>query len=119
MDCRYGDVGVHELGEGVLEEGQVCPSEDASVVGVQFYVNNLLVVGACDGDCGRDFILIGVSIVASIAYARGLAKEMTKLVSCVEVSLRRCEMRYAPSGVGSSVGDVLRYSGVVMVSEER
>ena len=64
-------------------------------------------------------ILIGVSIVDSIAYAWGLAKEMTKLVSCVEVSLRRCEMMYAPSGVGSNVGVVLRYSGVVMVSEER
>ena len=64
-------------------------------------------------------ILIGVSIVASIAYAWGLAKEMTKLVSCVEVSLRRCETMYAPSGIGISVGAVLRYSGVVMMSEER
>ncbi len=64
-------------------------------------------------------ILIGVSMVASSAYAWGLAKEMTKLVCCVEVSLRRCEMTYAPSGVGSSVGVVLRYSGVVMVSEEK
>jgi len=53
-------------------------------------------------------ILIGVSIVA-----------MTKLVCCVDVPLRRCEMMYAPSGVGSRVGDVLRCSGVVMVSEER
>ena len=44
---------VHGLGEGVLEEGQVCSSEDASVVGIQLYVDNLLLVGACDGDCGR------------------------------------------------------------------
>ena len=64
-------------------------------------------------------ILIGLSIVASIAYAWGLAKEITKLVCCVDVSLRRCEMMYAPSGVGSRVGAMLRYSGVVMVSEER
>ena len=34
-------------------------------------------------------ILIVVSMVASIAYAWGCAKEMTKLVSCEEVSLRR------------------------------
>ncbi len=64
-------------------------------------------------------ILIGVSMVASIAYAWGLAKEMTKLASCDEVSLRRWEMMYAPSGVGSSVGDVLRYSGVIMLGDER
>ena len=31
-------------------------------------------------------ILIGVSMVASIAYAWGWAKEMTKLVSCEEVA---------------------------------
>ena len=64
-------------------------------------------------------ILICVSIVAIIAYAWRWAKEMTKLVSCEEVSLRRREMIYAPSGVGSNVGDVLRYSGVIMLSEER
>ena len=64
-------------------------------------------------------ILIGVSIVANIAYAWGLAREMTKLVCCVEVSLQRCEMMYAPYGVGRRVGAVLRYSGVVMVREEK
>ena len=64
-------------------------------------------------------ILISVSIVANKAYAWGLAKEMMKLFCCVDVSLRGCEMMYAPSGVGSRVGAVLRYSGVVMVSEER
>ena len=37
-------------------------------------------------------ILIGVSMVASIAYAWGFANEMTKLVNSDEVSLRRCEM---------------------------
>ena len=37
-------------------------------------------------------ILIGVSMVASIAYAWGCAKEMKKLVRCEEVSLRRWEM---------------------------
>ena len=64
-------------------------------------------------------ILIGASIAASIAYVWGLARELTKLVCCVEVSLRRCEMMYDPSGVGRRVGAMLRYSGVVMVSEER
>ena len=62
-------------------------------------------------------ILIGVSMVASIAYASGCAKEMTKLVSCEEVSLKRWEMMYVPSGVGSSVGGALRSYGVVMASE--
>ncbi len=64
-------------------------------------------------------ILICASMVANIAYASGLAREMTKLVSCEEVSLRRWEMMYAPSGVGRSAGDVWRKSGVVMFSEER
>ncbi len=57
--------------------------------------------------------------MASIAYAWGCAKEITKLVSCEEVSLRRCEMMYAPSGVGSSGGGVLRSSGAVMVCVDR
>ena len=54
MDCRHGDGGVHGLGEGVLEEGQICPSKNAFVVGVHLYVDNLLIVGACDGDCGGE-----------------------------------------------------------------
>ncbi len=37
-------------------------------------------------------ILIGVSMVASMAYAWVFASEMTKLVNYDEVSLRRCEM---------------------------
>ena len=45
--------------------------------------------------------------------------EITKLVSCEEVSLRRCEMMYAPSGEGSSVGGDLYSSGVVMLSVDR
>ena len=53
-------------------------------------------------------ILIGVSIVTSIAYACGWAREISKLVSCEELSLRAWEMMYAPSGVGCSVGEVLR-----------
>jgi len=65
-------------------------------------------------------ILIGVSMVASIAYAWGCAREMTKLVSCEEVPyLHRWEMKYAPSGVESSAGGALRSSDVLIVSEER
>ena len=64
-------------------------------------------------------ILIGESRVASIAYAWGLAMEITKLVSCEEVSLRRWEMMYAPSGEGSSMGGALYSSDVMMGSEER
>jgi hypothetical protein len=37
-------------------------------------------------------ILFGVSMVASIAYVWGCAKEMIKFVSCEEVSLRMWEM---------------------------
>ncbi len=64
-------------------------------------------------------ILIGDSRVVSIAYVWGCAIEITKLVSIDEVSLRRWEMMYAPSGVGSSTGGDLYASGVVIVSEER
>ncbi len=53
-------------------------------------------------------ILIGVSMVATNAYAWGCVREITKLVSCEEVSLRTREIMYAPSGVGCSVGEVLR-----------
>ena len=59
MDGRHGHDGVHGLGEGVLEEGQVCPSKYASIVGVQLYVNNLWMVGACDGDCGGESYFVG------------------------------------------------------------
>jgi len=54
-------------------------------------------------------ILTGVSIVDSMAYVCGLAMDMTKLVSCENISLRSCEMTYEPSGVGMSVGGVVTY----------
>ncbi len=44
---------------------------------------------------------------------------MTKFVSCEELSLWRWEIMYAPSDVGSSVGGVLSYSGVAMLSDVR
>ena len=53
-------------------------------------------------------IFMGVSMVANIAYACGLAREMTKLVCWEELSFRMCDMMYAPSGVGMSVGVALR-----------
>ena len=62
---------------------------------------------------------IGVSMVASMAYAWGFASEMTKLVNCDEVSLRRCEMMQNPSGVGISVGVVVRYYGVMTFMDVR
>jgi len=52
MYYGHGDGGVRGLGEGALEHAQVCPSKYAYVVWGQLDVNNLLVVGACDGDCG-------------------------------------------------------------------
>ncbi len=54
MQCGHGDGGVHGLGERALEEAQVCPPKYASVMGVQLDVYNLLVMGACDGDCGGE-----------------------------------------------------------------
>jgi len=44
---------------------------------------------------------------------------MTKLVSCEEVSFLRWEMIYAPSGVGRSVGVVVRYSSVTTFMDVR
>ena len=52
MHCGHGDGGVHGLGEGILEQAQVCSSKYASVVGVELDVNNLLVVRSRYGDCG-------------------------------------------------------------------
>ncbi len=49
----------------------------------------------------------------------GLAIEMAKLVSCEDVSFRRCEMMYEPSGVGISVGDAVTYYGVMVFVDER
>ena len=49
-------------------------------------------------------IFIGVSMVVIVAYVWGLAIDMSKLVSCEDVSLRRCDMMYEPSGVGMNAG---------------
>jgi len=64
-------------------------------------------------------ILTGVSMVDIMAYVCGLAIDMTKLVSCEEVSLRRCEVINEPSGVGMSVGGAVAYSDVILLVEER
>ncbi len=49
----------------------------------------------------------------------GLAIEMTTLVSCEDVSFRRCEIMYEPSVVGISVGDAVAYYGVIVFVDER
>ena len=54
MHCKYGDGGVHGLGEEILEEAQVCPPTYASIGGVYLDVHNLLVAGTRNGDCGGD-----------------------------------------------------------------
>ncbi len=64
-------------------------------------------------------ILTGVSMVDIMAYVCGLAIDMTKFVSCEEVSLRRCEMLNEPSGVGMSVGVDVTYSEVILLVDER
>ncbi len=47
-------VGFMDWARGGLKEAQVCPSKYASIVGVQLHVNNVLMVGACNGDCGGE-----------------------------------------------------------------
>ena len=64
-------------------------------------------------------ILTGVSMVYIMAYVYGLAIDMTKFVSCEEVSLRRCEMMNEPSGVGMSVGGAVAYSEVILLADAR
>ena len=54
-----------------------------------------------------------------IVYVCGLAIDMTKFVSCEEVSLRRCEMMNEPSVVGMSVGVAVAYSDVILLVDER
>jgi hypothetical protein len=38
------------LGERVLEEACVCPDQYNAVVGIELYVHDLLIKGACYGD---------------------------------------------------------------------
>ena len=64
-------------------------------------------------------ILTGVSMMDIMAYVCGLAIDMTKFVSCEEVSLRSCEMINEPSGVRMSVGMVAAYSEVILLVDER
>ena len=64
-------------------------------------------------------ILIGMSMVDIMAYVCELAIDMTKLVSCEEVSLWRCEMMIEQSGVGMSVDGVVVYSDVILLVDER
>ncbi len=64
-------------------------------------------------------ILTGVFMVVIIAYVWGFAIDIAKLVSCEDVSLRRCEMMYDPSGVGVSVGGAVAYSNVMLLVDER
>jgi hypothetical protein len=58
-------------------------------------------------------------MVDIMVYVCGLAIDMTKFVSCEEVSLRRCEMMNEPSGVGMSVGGTVAYSEVMVLADER
>ena len=64
-------------------------------------------------------ILSGVSMVGIMACVWGLAIDMTEFVSCVDVSLRRCDMMCEPSEVGRSVGGVVSYFVVMLLVDER
>ncbi len=55
MYLRDRIYGIHVLGEGVLKEACICPADNVAVVGVELYVDDLLVVGAGDGDSGVEF----------------------------------------------------------------
>jgi len=54
MDLWDGDCGVHGLSKVVLEEVGVSSSHGSFVVGVELYVDDLLVVGAGYGDGGGE-----------------------------------------------------------------
>ena len=64
-------------------------------------------------------ILTGVSMVVIMSYVWGCAIDMTKLVSCEDVSLRRWEMMYGPSRVGMNVGGAVAYYNVILLVDER
>ena len=64
-------------------------------------------------------ILTGMSMVMIMAYVWECAIDMTKLMSCEDVSLRRCEMVHEPLGVGMSVGGAVAYSDVMLLVDER
>ena len=64
-------------------------------------------------------ILTRVSMVVIIAHVWGFAIDITKLVRCEDLSLRRCEMMYVPSGVGVSVGGALAYFDMMLLVDER
>ena len=64
-------------------------------------------------------ILFGVSRVVIMSYVWGCSIDMTKLVSCEDVFLRRCEMMYKPSGVGMTMGGAVAYSDVMLSVDER
>ncbi len=85
MHFRGGNCGVHGLSEGVLEEARICLFKYAYVVRVELNIDDVLMLGACNGDYGGSLISIGVSMVLSMMYAWGFANEMTKLVNCDEL----------------------------------
>ena len=54
MYFRDGNYGVHGLGEGGLEQARICPSKYASIVRVELDMDDLLMVGACNGNSGGE-----------------------------------------------------------------
>ena len=50
-----GNCGIHVLGEGFLKKACVCSAKDDSVVGVELYVDDLVVVGTSNGDSDGKF----------------------------------------------------------------
>jgi len=86
---RDGNCEISILGEVVLKEACVCPAENALVVGVELCVDDLLVVGASNGDGGGEFDFDWGVHGGYHGVCVGFFMEMTKLVSCVDVFLRR------------------------------
>ena len=63
--------------------------------------------------------LVGGSMVDTMTCVCGWAIDMTKFVSCEEVSLRRREMMNEPSGAGIIVGGAVAYYDVMLLVNER
>ncbi len=56
MYLRDWNCWIHVFGEGALKEACVCPADNASVVGVEMYVDDLLVVAEPkNDDSGGEF----------------------------------------------------------------
>ena len=89
------------------------------LLSVELYMYDLLMVGAGDGDNnGESDFYRGVhggyhGVCVEISHSND------NVMSCEDVSLRRCDMMCEPSGFGMSVGGIVAYSDVMLLADER